>query len=231
MSQEQFYSDIIRNAFAKAEKNYVNNRKYKLAEIISGKIEEDSNVIVTRETFVNYYNKYIEKKEGIAIPKHENIELLCHYIGYDSYQEFLQKKTNSTETKPIKGSFKNNRILIILWTFAILSVALGTYTIVSKRLNKDECMLWVNDHYEQVDCAGKQLEKPLDKETLSEMKQLFSLCKDDTFFLPDDSPVVWYDKHHKVLTFFTMPGIHPTNGKTLKPISQYIINKYVKDCE
>ena len=40
MKQEDIYEDVIRKAFAKAEKDYVNSRKYKLAENISESIEE-----------------------------------------------------------------------------------------------------------------------------------------------------------------------------------------------
>ena len=92
-------------------------------------------------------------------------------------------------------------------------------------------MIWVGNHYEKIKCSGGKLEKSLDQETLAEMKQLNGLCKGSTFFLPNDEPVVWYDKYHNKLTFFTKEGIHPTNGRTLKPVTPYIINKYAEECD
>jgi len=31
------------------------------------------------------------------------------------------------------------------------------------------------------------------------------------------------------LEYFTAPGIHPQNGKTLKPVTSYIIDKYLRN--
>ena len=43
-----------------------------------------------------------------------------------------------------------------------------------------------------------------------------------------DNPLVWYGKspNKREYEFFNHPGLHPETGKTLKPISKYIIKKY-----
>lgn len=240
MEKEQIYEEITKKAFAKAEKNYVNRKKYKLAESISENIEEVNKVRVTKKTFVNYYNKYIEKWENIPTPKHENIELLCIYLGYKSYKDYIQenniKKGSLTEgprnlIQPDRNpkTLKGKILLKTLWLFALVGVIWVSYSLLSPE-HTNECMVWKTDHYEITECNGEREVITLDQETLKEMKQLMGLCKESTFFLPDDSPVVWYDKYHNKLTFFTMEGIHPTNGRTLKPITQYIIDKYVPEC-
>lgn len=241
MKNELIYEDITKKAFAKAEKNFVNKRKYKLAESISESIEEKNKVRIAKETFVNYYNKYIEKWENIATPKHENIELLCKYLGYNSFEDYLNQKNINNESisenelvNPIPTTQSNPKkekiMLRLLWILA-LAVTIGvSYSILAPK-QTNECMIWKNDHYEITACNGESNIIPLDPETLNAMKQLIGLCKDDTFFLPDDTPVVWYDKFHNKLTFFTMEGIHPTNRRTLKPITPYIIDKYIPECD
>lgn len=39
---------------------------------------------------------------------------------------------------------------------------------------------------------------------------------------------VWYSKHKNVVEFFTSDGVNPDNGKELKPLTQYILDKYVQ---
>lgn len=232
METEKIYRDIVVAAFKKAEEEYVNDRKYKLSEYISNKVEEVSKIRINLRTFVFYYEKYIEKKEGIATPKHENIERLCIFLGYESYEDYVSKNYNE-DMSPISQKTSNtgrNKTIIALWTLAITVVGLTFYNQITSNIISNKCMIWVTDHYEPIQCSGKRGEIALDEETLAGMKQLIDLCKDDTFFLPNDEPVVWYDKHHNKLTFFTKEGIHPTNGKTLKPITPYIINKYVIEC-
>ena len=42
-------------------------------------------------------------------------------------------------------------------------------------------------------------------------------------------PLILYGKNAaKEYEYFTHPGLHPETGKTLKPISRYIIKKYIK---
>ena len=234
METEKVYGHIVVDAFKKAEEEYLDNKKYKLSEYISDQIEEESNIRITSRTFVHYYEKYIDKKDGIATPKHENIEYLCTFLGYTSYKDYINEKFK--ENKDIaflpskKSTTNDNKKLILLWIVAIMSISFTFYDHLYSLVVPNECMIWLNDHYEPINCSGKKGEIALDKETLEGMKQLNGLCKEDTFFLPNDEPIVWYDKYHNKLTFFTKEGIHPTNGRTLKPITQYIINKYVQEC-
>lgn len=236
MKQEHIYGDVIRKAFAKAEKDYVTNKKYKLSEHISEEVQELTKLPVHPRTFVNYYKKYIEKKHVATIPKHENIELLCKYLGYANYKEYLQKNYshhNTPEPSSIRKKPNTRKEIItlrFLWAFAILGVIWVSYSLLSPK-ETNECMIWQDDHYKITECNGENGVIKLDQETFNSMKELNGLCKDDTFFLPDNSPVVWYDKFHNKFTFFTMEGIHPTNGRTLKPITPYIIDKYMPECD
>jgi hypothetical protein len=39
--------------------------------------------------------------------------------------------------------------------------------------------------------------------------------------------MIWYCKQDGKCDFINAPGLHPESGKTLKPISKYVIKKYV----
>ncbi len=47
-------------------------------------------------------------------------------------------------------------------------------------------------------------------------------------FKEDDSVRIWYGKNREgELEYFSSQGLHPQTGKTLKPITRYMIEKYI----
>lgn len=99
-------------------------------------------------------------------------------------------------------------------------------------LPKKQCMQWQKDHYEAVVCETKAVgfvdlysTMPLNKNMLNFRK--IKICDTTTFFM-HNRPIVWYCKTGNNLDFFNGPGFNPENEKPLKPITQYMIDKYVK---
>lgn len=95
-----------------------------------------------------------------------------------------------------------------------------------------ECMQWYSDHYELVDCSSsvqgissRNEIKPIVKEEL-QLKKI--KVTQQTPFFQKNKAIVWYCKKNDTIEYFTASGFHPENGKPLKPISQYIIDKYIK---
>lgn len=95
------------------------------------------------------------------------------------------------------------------------------------------CMVWVKNHYEAAECdAIKDTAEvcPFNQGILDNFKKI-SVCDTTTFFKngDTDNPLVWYGKSpdKKEYEYFNQPGLHPETGKTLKPISKYIIGKYI----
>jgi hypothetical protein len=99
-------------------------------------------------------------------------------------------------------------------------------------LPKKECMQWQKDHYEAVVCETKAVHfldlystMPLNKNMLNFRK--IKICDTTTFF-KHNKPILWYCKTGNQLDFFNGPGFNPENEKPLKPITQYMIDKYIK---
>lgn len=67
--------------------------------------------------------------------------------------------------------------------------------------------------------------EPLDERVIHLKKIKVS---DTTIFFKKGEAVIWYVKVGDGVEFFNTHGRHPENNKPLKPVTQYIIDKYVK---
>jgi hypothetical protein len=126
-----------------------------------------------------------------------------------------------------ESTFFQNKLIFSVLISIIILIAIG-YTFLPKK----ECMQWQLDHYEAVDCESKAVgfvdlysTMPLNKNMLNFRK--IKICDTTTFF-KNNKPVVWYCKTDNQLYFFNGPGYNPENEKPLKPITQYMIDKYLK---
>ena len=94
-------------------------------------------------------------------------------------------------------------------------------------------MIWDNDHYVEVKFDIEKYNisqlKYYKEERIKFFKRIEPDCNYE-FFSSDGSVMVWYGKNaKKELQYFTDYGLHPETGKTLKPITDYMINKYICD--
>lgn len=113
---------------------------------------------------------------------------------------------------------------------AIIFVLLGLGTIIHIALKK-HCMQWSGDHFEEVSCDFKTegigtftVLEPYDERVINLRK--IKVC-DTTAFFKNGKAVIWYSKIGDSVEFFNTHGTHPETGRGLKPITHYIINKYV----
>lgn len=122
---------------------------------------------------------------------------------------------------------RHSKLIIVLISFLVLG-----FTISYFLFPKKQCMQWSYDHYEVVSCDtdfqgfktsnGIEL---LDEEALNLKKIKVS---DTTVFFKNGEALVWYAKTKEGIDFFNTHGRHPENYHALKPITPYIIKKYIK---
>lgn len=158
--------------------------------------------------------------------KFKNVDCEIDEIG----AEGLKFKEEESATLQNGNSNKKLAVLILL----VLCIFLVGYT-SRKMFFSDDCMQWNGAYYEKVNCDKEQkgivgfTNVALYDKDAFELKKI-EVCDTTTFFI-GDKPVVWYSTTNGKKEYFTSHGFHPITGKALKPITEYIINKYVKPCE
>ena len=82
-------------------------------------------------------------------------------------------------------------------------------------------------HYEYVPVFCNEKIDNYDVIQLNEEQlKIKRITRPDTLTVENAMGKVWYDKSNKKVEFFTHYGIHPENSKTLKPVTEYILEKY-----
>lgn len=174
------------------------------------------------------FNRFI--KVDLNLPKEEKtaikvIEKKEDYSVIDSSKADISK--NNISHQPLKRGLNKKIGIGILSLIGILSVG---YTTKDLFLAEKECMQWQENHYELVDCdvqgiGGMSTIEPIRKEILH-LRQI-EVCDTTTFF-KEGKPIIWYCKVEGKPEFFNTHGVHPETGKALRPVSEYIVEKYVK---
>jgi integrase len=198
-------------SFLKGEKNSENRPRIELAAIIVDynprPYKRYSQIGESKEIDVMIY--HLEEKEELVNYKNDLVDLIKEEVI----------------TKDWKSIKKVCFILMIL-----ISISFMAYTVKDIVFPTKECMQWNVNCYEEVDCSNKKLGidqwsliVPIDENTMK-LKRLDSKAK--LVFFRDDKPIVWYSKEDGVIELFNQPGFHPETYKPLKPITNYIIEKY-----
>lgn len=222
--------ELLEAAFEKAGSltgnSSVNGRATYLAEVIS----EDYRFSITPKSLTRYYKE--ESK-----PKPEVTNALAEFLGYEDYEDFVirnsegeasvwlprEKKKKQSDPGPMPG--KRDRKRALLFILAFLGIGLSSY--YGFMAGSNECITWDGDRYVETICSGSAREKPINHNLLNNFRR--TTVSDTTRFFRNGRPAIWYHKSRNELEFFTAPGLHPVTGKTLRPITQYMINKYIMD--
>ncbi len=113
----------------------------------------------------------------------------------------------------------------------LLLVLSSGYFINQKFFPKKECMQWQKDHHESVDCSKVNQGIMAQNEIIPIDNSIIILRRievnEQTVFFKKNKPVVWYSKANGKLSYFNSYGINPETGKPLKPMTDYMIEKYV----
>ncbi|QYJ68254.1 hypothetical protein [Flavobacterium litorale] len=218
------------------DKNGTTTSDTAAAKVLSDFIGENQKFPFGERSLTKYYKSALNQNEDeLLINRSEVVQALCSYLGYDNFESFKEankirnsageyspKKLNSTLT-----SLKSNKVLLIISSTICMAVIL----LILHFSNNERWMIWENDRYIEVSFD-------LEKYNLSQLKlysedrvdnlRKISVDCDTEFFDPTGKVKIWYGKNaRKELEFFTSVGLHPGTGKTLKPITNYMINKYV----
>ena len=203
-----------------------------LSEELSNFIDENEGFKLGERSFRDYFNeakKLAEKENDISIKQLKVINGLCKYLEFDDYQKFIESIDNNNEkskSETIRGLVKKNKVVISILCLFVISF------FIYNSITKQRWMIWQEDHYVEVKFDTEKYNlnqlKLYKEERISLFKKVSAICSKTKFFNKDGSVNIWYGKDkNKKLEYFTALGLHPETGKTLKPITQYMIDKHI----
>ncbi len=222
------HQNIVIKAFEKT-KNRVEKKGVKVSFT---KISEDLSIFLNAEHSVSFSDKSLRTvyKGETSIKKEKVLIGLCQFLDYKDYEDYKEKHVYHTKLSKRHSPFIKKE-----WSY-ILILFIGVFILmIASFINKSKLrwIIWSDDHYEEVNYNSKvndfnQL-LPYNQEKIELQKKIEGSCNTD-FFDEIGNPKVWYSKvSKKKLDLFTSHGLHPETKKTLKPITCYMIKKYI--CE
>lgn len=208
--------------------------------LIGEKDSDNSGRIELAAILVNFekrpYNKFLRNelaiKETNIIPEGPSQDMIEEESLVDVVEKlqprsFVVNSTNDT----VRGKPKI-KIVYLVSAFCLFVLMMGL--IVWNFYDKSDCMVWNKDHYEEVPCEKVSntmtLLSPIvmrkEEGLISNFKKI-KAC-DTTSFFKMGKPRIWYGKSFDgTYECFTAPGLHPETGKTLRPITQYMIERHI----
>ncbi len=209
--------EIVRKVFDRAEVECAGHSKNALCNHIADRTP------LSARTLDRLHGKYISNRIKGKVHNEHTINSLCSYLGYESYADYVKQHGGVLP----RGSGK------IKWALGIsLAIGLGFlfYNSFQENSGTGACMVWEKDHFEASPCvpgSDRNIE-PLDPVRLANFKKIEVYAGYEFFNEATKRPRVWYHKNKKgEIEYYSAPGLHPINGKTLDEITPYIIDKYV----
>lgn len=238
------HNKLIIESFKKAlneeeGRGNINPSKSRLAAVLSDYIEQHQNFQFGERRLRDYYNETLAGNK-VEIKQPSVLSGLAIFLGYDDYTDFLIKlkaaEKSLLHNKPEKKASKGFRIKTFLknhkisLSIALVSVIIILFLMASKQ---QRWMSWDGSNYVETSFDAEKLKlgelKIYKEERITTFTLIHPQC-DSQFFNADGSVRIWYSKNKDgTLDFFSGYGLHPITGKTLKPITKYIIDKYI--CE
>lgn len=173
-----------------------------------------------------------EVSSNILVEEEESHISIDSEINLPPYEEEPVQTTERMDIQPVFGAIEKTKSKKPLYVAIAAGVA-GLIVLFIFVFSQKECMQWSNDHYELVDCNLKiesfgianQIEL-IDKSALNLKK--VEVCDTTQFFDKNGDAIIWYAKTANGIDFFNGHGRHPENNRSLRPVTKYIIGKYVK---
>lgn len=249
--------DLFEKVFEKAKNECGSSSKNGMSVHLEKVISDDYNYPITSKSFSRHFDDFVKENNLKKEISPDLLNILAHYIGYESFGDFNQKnQLTKKEEKEIVSvepiiddnipeeesiinlpSKKNNffekiklqRNKIIAGSGIATILASGGLFLNSINQNSS-CMIWKENHYEEIECeeTSPQMNAVPYNETVFQLKKI---TKPDTLNFENALDKVWYTKKNGEVEFYTNYGLHPENGKTLKPVTKYILTKYVLNNE
>lgn len=227
--------NLVQEVFKKAKLETVSKTRFALARHIAEKTNLSS------KTLERAYDRYVKKTNPNYKLQEDTIDLLCNYLGFENFTDYAKQAiippgtsgTREPNPSAIKSAKPFWKVLA-----GILAIAVILFVWSVKRGNtpgQENCMTWADSLYIPISCDTGPLSNygtpivPLDPVKLKSFKKVKVTMATRFFSEQTNQPLIWYFKDRNgEMEYYTAPGLHPVNGRTLKAITEHMINEHVQ---
>jgi hypothetical protein len=219
MKNQQNIRQLILDCYEKAE----NESKLPSKSSVLNYLSEQLNMNVSDRTLQRYYNRFVENDGSKGIPNYEILNTLSNYLGFENFRNYCDNLQITKKKVPSNFNFKK----LGIGASVIGTIGLGSYFLGTNE--PGNCMKWKVDSYVKTPCENAASSiypsLPMDENLMENFRKI--KVNENTQFFEYGKPKIWYSKTSGKIEFFNSPGNHPATGKPLKPITQYMVDKYV----
>ncbi|MGI9581288.1 hypothetical protein ACR1PO_08735 [Chryseobacterium sp. RRHN12] len=221
-------------------------------DFLSQKLEEKFGYSKDGRTFVRYYNRLIHENRDYSIDD-LTLDQLSWYVGYDNFKDFSENYTirrdhGETQIEMKIGNDEDSlserlsKIIINITNTPVFNIphmakngmGIGALILIlfagfsygGNGVKENQCMYWDGDEYKLTSCDDKNPKHKLIPVDTVKLKYFRKITRPDTLTVENGLGSSWYTKYDNVVEFFTMDGINPDNGKSLKNATSHMITKY-----
>jgi hypothetical protein len=222
---ESFFSATNADDLRKKIENVDIDKFRPIKNLLEGSIENPTTVNLELTAILISYKKRPYKNYSKCLELGKKVE-----ISEEGY------KSQITNEESISAPQKKRNFKKMLYG-GVGVAALSVFGIIGNSYNSKnefQCMQWQVDHYERVDCEMKNV---LGATSISQIEVInensiglkkINVTPETTFFIKDRAVVYYCKMNDSILEYYNASGFHPILGKPLKPITKYIIKKYIK---
>lgn len=134
---------------------------------------------------------------------------------------------NQKIQEPLNPLIRRKYLWSLMIIFLLLIATVGCFFWVKTHEQDKDCMYWTGNHFVSVDCSQHLPNIQTIALDTFELHQQFKVLHPESL---DEAGIkkLWYSKVDKKIEFFNIGGTHPEHPeKQLKPITDYIIHKYI----
>ena len=236
------HKQLIIEVFKKAENELIQNgvqepsKRQKAIHIETFLNEE--NIVLNERRLRDYYDEVKRHDNDFNIPQIRVVTGLCSYLGFNCYIDFetsVRVTEQANKVNTLRNRYQKFSSVKKFWVSIALILSIGFLGVLIGSFmfaDKVRWMIWRNDHYEETKFEEDKLEQGImgvyDEDKIQKFKKVNKPDCSYPYFDDDGSVNAWYHKNSEgIIEVFTELGTHPETGKTLKPITKYIIKKYL----
>jgi len=212
------YKELVVLVFEKSANDIQSDVVTQQSKYIVDDIEEKFGFQINERTLRNYYNDFIKNNNIQSNVSTSIANYLSKFLGYENFKDFITKKNLE---KPKLNKTKKTKEKVVIGSLILLASYFGYDSFTYK------CMIWTdNMKYIKVTCEENNA-VPLNEDLLNHFQRIKPDCN-YKFFKDDGTANLWYGKSiNGEYEFFNNLGKHPMTDKTLKEVTNYIIEKYI----